>query len=131
MERETNASMAGEVRKRLAMICEQCPQVADEVIDLDRGLRRECSPGSCAKALFRVVEAGREMFAREITELFHLFGSELEVEARNEVDAPLERWGFKPDPDDDLESYCQRMIDRVLMDRDYGSRSVILRFCYS
>jgi hypothetical protein len=116
---------------RLARICEHCPHLSDEVIDLHLGLQRRCLPGTCAKAFFRVAEEAHDTLAEEVSLLGTAFSQELAVVARGPDDEVLEKLPFAPEPEENLEGYCLRMMNQVFWDRSHSGTPLRLQFCYA
>ena len=118
------------VGERLARVCERCPHVADDAIELHRGLRRACEPGHCARAFFELVSSAGEELPSEVGEIGEAVKRTLAVEATGPDGRSLERVEFAPESHEDIEAYCRRMIGMFWMDRNYAARPLRLRFCY-
>lgn len=115
----------------LARICEQCPHLSDEVLDLHLGMQRRCLPGTCAKALFRISQEARHTLNEEVTTLFSVIPKALAVEARGPDGHVIEQVPFEPDPAENLETYCQRMMNQFFWDRNLEGSPLRLQFCYA
>lgn len=114
----------------LSKICEHCPRVADEVIDLHLAAQRRCAPGKCAKALFRVACEAGAVLPEEVGRILREWKSDLVVEARTPTGMLLERLPFEPEGNEDLEGYCQRVMNVFHWDRSHPSPLLKLSFSY-
>lgn len=117
--------------RTLAQVCHQCPHLSDEVIDLHLGVQRRCTPGRCAKALFRVVSEAGKSLPTDIWGGLRKIQEELVVEAYGADGLMIERLAFVPLEDEDLEAYCRRMMDLFVWDRKPVDGPLRLQFSYA
>jgi hypothetical protein len=114
----------------LSRICSRCPHLADEAIELHRGLAQRCTPGRCAKAFFELARSAGSVLPTEVSHLEGVLRKSLAIEVCGPGEQKLEEMGFAPNPFEDLEGYCQRTMHMVFWDRSYSSNPLTLRFCF-
>lgn len=114
----------------LSRICTRCPRLSDEAITLREGLVKKCSPGGCARAFFELAREAGPVLPREVSLVGRVVRQRLGIEVFDAGDRPLETVDFEPDPEEDLEGFCQRTMRTFYWDRSYGPEPLRLRFCF-
>ncbi len=114
----------------LSAICERCPHMMDDAIDIHRGLERKCCPGKCIRAFFRLMQEVGDDMPGEVSQIKDGLRERVCILAAGESNQPLETLEFAPEPTDDMETFCHRIMRTFFLDRSYALRVLRLQFCY-
>lgn len=108
-----------------AAFCRQ----ADAILDLREYAPRKQHPGRCVSCYFKLFSAARADSVQRLAALRKWLEHNLIVVARDEQERLLEQMPLHLD-DADLESFCQRMAQKVLHDRAYPGKRIELQFAF-
>lgn len=100
---------------------------ADELLDIRESALRRQHPGRCVACYFRLAQAVEGPRRAWLARLRDWIESHLEILARDSGDTVLERMPVRLQAED-LESYCQQVMDQVHFDRSYQVPEIELTF---
>lgn len=104
--------------------------MADAAIDVHEGFERKCCPGQCVRAFFRLMQEVGDDMPGEVSQIKNGLRERVCILAAGEANEHLEVLDFEPEPTDDMETFCQRIMRTFFLDRSYALRVLRLRFCY-
>lgn len=102
---------------------------ADAILDLREYALSKQNPGRCVSCYFKLFRAARSDTVQRLAALRKWLECNLIIVARDEQDRLLERIPVHLD-DEDLESFCQRMVQEFLHDRAYPGKRIELKFAF-
>lgn len=112
----------------IAPIAATIAQCANDLLDLREAANARQHPGKCVSCYYKVMGiAERNRSKAGVGPLKHWLEKNLEIIAEDESSQVLERFPVKL-TDDDLESFCKRVMDLVHFDRGYAAKHICLRF---
>jgi hypothetical protein len=119
-----------ELDQILRPIAQNLSHHADEILDLREAAIKENNPGRCISCYYKLLADPRPESKPITTPLRRWLEQHLEVVAHDPAQQVLERLPVKLSSDD-LEDYCQQVINEIRYDRGYHSLlSIDLSFAF-
>lgn len=101
---------------------------ADQIIDIRETVRQKGNPGTCVRCYFTIYGKAAESAGDRLLPLRQWLERHIEVVARDDSDNELERLPVVLDHDEDLQSYCERLMAEFRDNRVYAHRRIGLSF---
>ena len=119
-----------EIDQILLPITQELSHRADDILDLREAATRQNNPGRCISCYFKLLAYSRPEAKPATTPLRQWLEQHLEVVAHDPEQQVLERLPVKLGTDD-MEDYCQGIINKMRYDRGYQSLlSIDLSFAF-
>ena len=115
------------IQSLLEPLCGAFAKEADALLDIRECLLLKERPGRCVDCYFRLLERAHGEEGRELSGLRRCLESHVEVVAQDEEKRLLERLPLRLERED-LQTYCERMMEAFVKDRTYPAKRIELCF---
>lgn len=114
----------------ISPVAKLIPFCADAVLDLREALLSKQHPGKCVSCFFRILApACRIQRTNSVEPLKNWLEENLEIVVMDQSIIELERLSVNL-LENDLETFCQKVMEQIHFDRNYASRQISLHFAY-
>lgn len=111
-------------------VAKQVPFCADAILDLRTALVSRQHPGKCVDCFFKILAPANQIEkTNSIAPLKNWLEENLEIVVKDDSTSELERLSVIL-LEDDLETFCQKVMAQIHYDRNYASRRISLHFVY-
>jgi hypothetical protein len=111
-------------------VAKQMPFCADTILDLRTALINGQHPGKCVACFFKILApACRIEKVNAVAPLKDWLEKNLEIVVKDDSTLELERLSVNL-LEDDLETFCQKVMMQIHYDRNYANRQLSLHFAY-
>ncbi len=115
------------IKSVLEPLCGAFAKEADAILDIRECLLLMERPGRCVDCYFRLLERAQGEDGRELSGLRQCLESHMEVVAQDEEKRLLERLPLRLERED-LQTYCEQMMEAFVKDRRYAAKRIELCF---
>jgi len=119
-----------QIEDLISPVAKQMPFCADVLLDLRAALLNRQHPGKCVACFFKIfVPACRIKKTSTVVPLKNWLEENLEIVVKDHSTAELERLSVNL-LEDNLETFCKKVMTQIHYDRSYKSRQLSLHFVY-
>ena len=111
-------------------VAKQMPFCADTILDLRTALVSRQHPGKCVACFFKILAPACQIEkTNSLVPLRSWLEENLEIVVKDDSTSELERLSINL-LEDDLETFCQKVMTQIHYDRSYASKQISLHFAY-